>query len=62
MTQQITVDKQVITYVMEQLYVKAYSDGKKGLQTGFDYDTINSIAQQFTNDIERYSYAKTRKK
>ena len=60
MTQQITVNKSVLIYVMEQLYTKAYSDGEKGLQTGFNPDTIRTLAEQFTNDVEKYSNAKSR--
>lgn len=60
MTSKITVDQNTLLYVMEQLYVKAYSDGKKGLQTGFSPDTIQSIAKEFVYDTERYSYAKSR--
>lgn len=58
MSDKITVDKEVLSYVMEQLYVKAYSDGKKQLQTGFSPDTITSISKQFVNDVDRYSLAK----
>lgn len=58
MTQQITVDKPTLLYVMEQCLVKGISLGKKGtLDTSIE-SVIKSLAEQFTNDVERYSYAK----
>lgn len=56
----ITVDKNVLLYVMEQTLVKGISLGKKGnVDTNIDA-VAKSLSEQFTNDVERYSKAKYR--
>lgn len=56
----INVDKKALHYFAEQLYVKAYSDGKKGIAVMNIEDVIKALAQQFTNDIEKSTLAKVR--
>jgi len=59
MTQQITVSKNTLKYVMEQCLVKGISLGKKGVDQDIE-SVIESLSQQFTNDVEKFSYAKQR--
>lgn len=58
MKNKIKVSKEVLLYVAEQLYVKAYSDGKKGASTANMETVVNTLADQFTKDVERFSLAK----
>jgi hypothetical protein len=58
MQNKIQVSKEVLLYVAEQLYVKAYSDGKKGTSTVNIESVVSKVADQFTKDVERFSLAK----
>ena len=60
MANKINVDKRALHYFAEQLYVKAYSDGKKGVAVVNIENVIKDLAQQFTNDIEKSTLAKVR--
>ncbi len=57
MKNNITVSKGVLLYVAEQLYVKAYSDGKKGESTSDIETVVATIADQFVKDVDRLSLA-----
>ena len=58
MQNKIQVSKEVLLYVAEQLYVKAYSDGKKGNSTEDIESVVSKVAGQFAKDVERFSLAK----
>ena len=57
MKNDIQVSKQVLLYVAEQLYVKAYSDGKKGVSTENIEAVVAKVAEQFVNDVDRLALA-----
>jgi len=54
----INVDKKVLLYFAEQLYVKAYSDGKKQSSTLDINSVVEKLSEQFVKDVERCSLAK----
>jgi len=56
----ITAEKSVIKYVMEQCLVKGISLGKKNIVDVDVESVVESISQQFTNDVEKYSNAKAK--
>ena len=56
----INVDKRALHYFAEQLYVKAYSDGKKGVAVVNIEDVIKELAEQFTKDLDKSTLAKFR--
>lgn len=51
----------VVKYVIEQALVKGISLGKKNSVDMNVESVIQSLSEQFTRDIERYSLAKPRK-
>ena len=56
----INVDKKVLLYFAEQLYVKAYSDGKNN-KANVNIDTVvKKMAEQFANDVHNGSLVKFR--
>lgn len=57
---QITASKGTILYVMEQIYLKGYSDGRKNVDSVFEPSVVWDIAEQFTKDVEKYSNAKSK--
>ena len=54
----INVDKKVLLYFAEQLYVKAYSDGRKQVSTLDINSVVEKLSEQFVKDVERCSLAK----
>ena len=56
----ITVEKKVLTYVMEQAVLKGISMGKKNIVDINIENVIKSLAETFSNDVEKYSKAKSR--
>ena len=54
----INVDKKVLLYFAEQLYVKAYSDGSKGKSSANIESFVIELSEQFVKDVERCSLAK----
>lgn len=54
----INVKKEVLLYFAEQLYMKAYSDGKKGKVDINIEDVVKSLSEQFVYDVERCSLAR----
>lgn len=56
----ITVDKNTLLYVMEQTLVKGIALGKKNTIDTDIESVVKSLAEQFTNDVSRYSLAKSR--
>lgn len=58
--QEITVSKSIIKYVLEQAVLEGISMEKKG-DVDVDIESvIESLAETFSNDIEKYSKAKSR--
>jgi len=53
----INVDKRALHYFAEQLYIKAYSDGKKGTAVVNIEDVIKELAEQFTKDVDKSTLA-----
>ena len=60
MVNKINVDKRAVHYFAEQLYVKAYSDGKKGVAVVNIENVIKELAEQFTKDVDKSTLAKVR--
>ena len=56
----INVDKRALHYFAEQLYIKAYSDGKKGTAVVNIEDVVKELAEQFTKDMDKSTLAKFR--
>jgi hypothetical protein len=56
----ITVDKNTLLYVMEQTLVKGIALGKNNTIDTDIESVVKSLAEQFTNDVSRYSLAKCR--
>lgn len=56
----INVDKRALHYFAEQLYIKAYSDGKKGVAVVNIEAVIKELAEQFTKDLDKSTLAKFR--
>lgn len=54
----INVDKKVLLYFAEQLYVKAYSDGRKGKSSANIASVVKELSEQFVKDVEKCSLAK----
>lgn len=54
----INVQKEVLLYFAEQLYMKAHSDGKKGKVDINIEDVVKSLSEQFAYDVERCSLAR----
>ena len=53
----INVDKRALHYFAEQLYVKAYSDGKEGVAIVNIEDVVKELAEQFTKDMDKSTLA-----
>ena len=53
----INVDKRALHYFAEQLYVKAYSDGKEGVAIVNIEDVVKELAEQFTKDLDKSTLA-----
>ena len=58
--QEITVSKSIIKYVLEQAVLKGISMGKEGIVDVDIESVIESLAETFSNDIEKYSKATNR--
>lgn len=56
----IETNDSVVKYIIEQAIVKGISLGKKNIVDTNIESEIQSLAEQFTRDIERYSLAKPR--
>ena len=57
MANKVNVDKRVLHYFAEQLYIKAYSDGKKGVAVVNIEDVVKELAEQFTKDVDKSTLA-----